>query len=239
MDAAEYVVSEDERMALAALALDSLSDAVSNESILHFIATLDTEAELQLIIRTGGGTATNVLGNGFSFMPILSKSSLCHATVMQCQSGTVSALRIDCAMCLSDFRAGKQPTLRGHDNCQPTCTKVDIQNIWHVHVHAGQEVLEVFLSDPAVMGQHIGSLLDAVANTQRLERSVLRNDEVCTYSPVEGIYDRKIGGVLALPLLLFLPGYTAAEMSLHGCTAAEVEGRLVHPTLFVWERSLC
>lgn len=97
----------------------------------------------------------------------------------------------------------------------------------------------MFLSDPAVMGQHIGSLLDAVANTQRLERSVLRNDEVCTYSPVEGIYDRKIGGVLALPLLLFLPGYTAAEMSLHGCTAAEVEGRLVHPTLLVWERSLC
>lgn len=40
-------------MALAALALDSLSDAVSDESILHFIATLDTEADLQLIIRTG------------------------------------------------------------------------------------------------------------------------------------------------------------------------------------------
>jgi hypothetical protein len=53
MDAAEYVVSEDDRMALASLALDSLSDAVSDESILHFIATLDTEADLQLIINTG------------------------------------------------------------------------------------------------------------------------------------------------------------------------------------------
>jgi hypothetical protein len=53
MDAAEYVVSEDDRMALASLALDSLSDAVSDESILYFIATLDTEADLQLIINTG------------------------------------------------------------------------------------------------------------------------------------------------------------------------------------------
>jgi hypothetical protein len=53
MDAAEYVVSANDRMALASLALDSLSDAVSDESILHFIATLDAEADLQLLINTG------------------------------------------------------------------------------------------------------------------------------------------------------------------------------------------
>jgi hypothetical protein len=53
MDAAEFVVSEDDRMALAALALDSLSDAVGDASILHFVATLDTEADLGLIISTG------------------------------------------------------------------------------------------------------------------------------------------------------------------------------------------
>jgi hypothetical protein len=55
MDAAEYVVSQDDRMALAALALDSLSDGVSDESILHLIATLDTQVDLQLLVRTGGG----------------------------------------------------------------------------------------------------------------------------------------------------------------------------------------
>lgn len=71
MDAAEYVVSEDDRMALAALALDSLSDAVSDESILHFIATLDTEAELQLIIRTGE-TGCIWGGVGVSLILILS-----------------------------------------------------------------------------------------------------------------------------------------------------------------------
>jgi hypothetical protein len=38
----------------------------------------------------------------------------------------------------------------------------------HVHVHAGQEVLEVLLSDPIVMGQHIGILLDAAADAYRL-----------------------------------------------------------------------
>lgn len=120
MDAAEYVVSEDDRMALAALALDSLSDAVSNESILHFIATLDTEAELQLIISTGGGTATNFLGNGFSFMPILIKSSLCHATVMQCQSGQfrLYVLIAPCASLISVLannpRCGVMTTVSPH-----------------------------------------------------------------------------------------------------------------------------
>lgn len=53
MDAAEFVVCEDERMALAALALDSLSDAVGDESILHLVATLDTEADLGLIVSMG------------------------------------------------------------------------------------------------------------------------------------------------------------------------------------------
>lgn len=37
----------------------------------------------------------------------------------------------------------------------------------------------MLLSDPVVMGQQIGSLLDAVSDTRRLERSVPRNDEVC------------------------------------------------------------
>lgn len=53
MDAAEYVVSEDDRMSLAALALDSLSDAVSDDAILHLIATLDTEADVALLVQTG------------------------------------------------------------------------------------------------------------------------------------------------------------------------------------------
>lgn len=53
MDAAEYVVSVDDRMALAALALDSLSDAISDDAILHLIATLDSEADVQLLVQTG------------------------------------------------------------------------------------------------------------------------------------------------------------------------------------------
>lgn len=36
----------------------------------------------------------------------------------------------------------------------------------------------MLLADPAATGQHIGSLLDAVADTRRLERTVARNDEV-------------------------------------------------------------
>jgi len=96
MDAAEYVVSEDDRMSLAALALDSLSDAVSDDAILHLIATLDTEADVALLVQTG------------------------------------------------------------------------------------QELLDWLLEDPVAMGHQLGSLADAVMDLDRLERTVARNDEVCS-----------------------------------------------------------
>lgn len=55
-------------------------------------------------------------------------------------------------------------------------------------VYAGQEVLEVLLQDPEAMGQRIGSLVDAVVDLDRLERTVQRNDEVrwqrSQFSPV-------------------------------------------------------
>lgn len=43
---------------------------------------------------------------------------------------------------------------------------------------AGQEVLDALLRDPEAMGQRIGSLVDAVVDLERLERTVQRNDEV-------------------------------------------------------------
>jgi hypothetical protein len=42
----------------------------------------------------------------------------------------------------------------------------------------GQELLESLLQDPDAAGQQLGRLLDAVADMQRLERTVARNDEV-------------------------------------------------------------
>lgn len=89
-------MSEDDRMALAALALDSLSDSVDDDAILHLIATMDTEADVALLVQTG------------------------------------------------------------------------------------QELLEWLLqeNDPVVMGKQLGSLLDAVADVDRLQRTVQRNDEV-------------------------------------------------------------
>lgn len=98
MDAAEFVVAVDDRMALAALALDSLSDAVSDASLLAFIATLDAQA-------------------------------------------------------------GDVPLL----------------------LQAGHELLQavLVLQAPQESGRQLGSLVDAVADVERLERTVLRNDEVC------------------------------------------------------------
>lgn len=45
-------------------------------------------------------------------------------------------------------------------------------------VCAGQEVLQAMLQDPEATGKHIGSLVDAVVDTRRLQRTVARNDEV-------------------------------------------------------------
>jgi hypothetical protein len=53
MDAAEYVLSEEDRLALADLALDQLSDAVTDDGILHMVASLDAAADVQLMLSTG------------------------------------------------------------------------------------------------------------------------------------------------------------------------------------------
>jgi hypothetical protein len=53
MDAAEYVLSEEDRLALADLALDQLSDAVTDDGILHMIASLDAAADVQLMLSSG------------------------------------------------------------------------------------------------------------------------------------------------------------------------------------------
>jgi hypothetical protein len=53
MDAAEYVLSDEDRLALADLALDQLSDAVTDDGILHMIASLDAAADVQLMLSTG------------------------------------------------------------------------------------------------------------------------------------------------------------------------------------------
>lgn len=52
MDAAEYVLCDEGRMALADLALDQLSDAVTDDGILHMIASLDAAADVQLMLNT-------------------------------------------------------------------------------------------------------------------------------------------------------------------------------------------
>lgn len=52
MDAAEYVVLDSDRMALADLALDQLSDAVTDDGVLHMIASLDAAADVQLMLTT-------------------------------------------------------------------------------------------------------------------------------------------------------------------------------------------
>lgn len=53
LDAAELVLSDEDRLALAGLGLDSLSDAVSDASILHFVANLDASLDVQLLLQTG------------------------------------------------------------------------------------------------------------------------------------------------------------------------------------------
>lgn len=53
MDAAEYVISDEDCLALADLALDQLSDAVPDDGILHMIASLDAAADVSLLLQTG------------------------------------------------------------------------------------------------------------------------------------------------------------------------------------------
>jgi hypothetical protein len=53
MDAAEFVLSDKRRRTRADLALEQLSNAVTDDGILHLIATLDAAADLELLIRSG------------------------------------------------------------------------------------------------------------------------------------------------------------------------------------------
>jgi hypothetical protein len=53
MDAAEFVLSDKQRLNRADIALEQLSNAVTDDTILHLIATLDAEADLQLLISSG------------------------------------------------------------------------------------------------------------------------------------------------------------------------------------------
>jgi hypothetical protein len=61
MDAAEYVLSDSDRLARADPALDQLSDAVTDNSMLHIIASLDAAADVSLLLQTGqvGCTASS------------------------------------------------------------------------------------------------------------------------------------------------------------------------------------
>jgi hypothetical protein len=53
MDAAEFVLTDKRRLTRADLALEQLSNAVTDDGILHLIATLDAAADLELLIRSG------------------------------------------------------------------------------------------------------------------------------------------------------------------------------------------
>jgi hypothetical protein len=53
MAAAEFVLSDKQRLNRADVALEQLSNAVTDDAILHLIATLDAEADLEILISTG------------------------------------------------------------------------------------------------------------------------------------------------------------------------------------------
>jgi hypothetical protein len=53
MDAAEYVLSDRQRLYRADVALEQLSNAITDDGILHLIATLGAAADLELMIRSG------------------------------------------------------------------------------------------------------------------------------------------------------------------------------------------
>jgi hypothetical protein len=53
MDAAEYVLSDQQRLSRADMALEQLSNAITDNAILHLIANLDAAADLELMIRSG------------------------------------------------------------------------------------------------------------------------------------------------------------------------------------------
>jgi hypothetical protein len=47
------VLSDEDRLTLAALGLDSLSDAVPDDAILHLLSNLDAAADVRLLHQTG------------------------------------------------------------------------------------------------------------------------------------------------------------------------------------------
>ncbi|WIA33503.1 hypothetical protein OEZ86_006629 [Tetradesmus obliquus] len=96
MDAAEFVLSDRQRLKHADVALEQLSNAVTDDAILRLIATLDAEADLELLLSTG------------------------------------------------------------------------------------RQLLGWLLEQPEAMGRALGEVIDDVADMERLQRAVARNDEVMT-----------------------------------------------------------
>jgi hypothetical protein len=169
MDAAEYVLSEEDRLALADLAHDQLSDAVTDDGILHMIASLDAAADVQLMLSSG----QELLGW------LLEKPEVSGAALGELIDEVVNMKRLERAVARNDEVGCKYMPVHCAESfvavCDCCCGCYVLMWLGH---NWPAELLGWLLMGLRFLQQHFGELIDEVVNMRRLERAVARNDEV-------------------------------------------------------------